>query len=205
MAELAALGTAIAAGVGEIGIGTAIAAGSAVAGGIAANDAAQSQAKALRQKADFDEEQGKRRAADEMAKGTRLAAEQRQRNEKVVGRAKALLADSGAGGGEGATATLEDLFNEGDYLATQRVRAAQSTAAGALDAGNFSAYSSRVAANNAEAQGKAGLIKAGLGAASSVVGNRYKLGVGFSADDDLEEPLYNDGWETTARRTARRG
>lgn len=203
MAELAAVGTAIAAGIGEVGIGTALTVGSTIAGGVAANEAGKAQAKALRQKAEFDEAQGKQKAGEIMANATRKAQAQRDRNEKVVGRAKALLADSGAGGGEGAAATLEDLFNEGDYLVKSDVRAGQSGAAGALDSGNMSAYNSRVSANNAEAGGKAALMKAGLGAAGTVVGNKYKIGGMFSADDDLETTLYNDGWETTARRTRR--
>lgn len=203
MAELAAVGTAIAAGIGEVGIGTALTVGSTIAGGVAANEAGKSQAKALRQKAEFDEAQGKQKAGEIMANATRKAQAQRDHNEKVIGRNKALLADSGAGGGEGAK-TLEDiLYGEADYNLRSITGAGLANSYGAIDDGAMKAHNSRVAANNAEAGGKAALMKAGLGAAGTVVGNKYKIGGLFSADDDLETTLYNDGWETTARRTRR--
>lgn len=200
MAELAALGTALAAGASEIGIGTALSAGAGIAGGIAANEAGKAQADALKKKSQFEHEQLVAAEAEARAKATRKAADEAHKTDLVAGRRRALAAASGAGATGGSEdTTLEDIYAQGAYNVESAIASGENTARGLMDKDAAQRYDAITQANLVKAKGKAALVSGVVGAAGKVVGNRYKLGGLYGSDED-EDFDPDSGWRTSVRR-----
>lgn len=116
MAELAAVATALAAGeAATIGAGTALAAagqavtiGSTVAGGVAAKN-----------KGDFQAKQAKVKANEEMVSATRKAQQQRRRAELVQ---SSQVAGASASGGGVNTPTIYDLIGDTEQVGFEAVQ-----------------------------------------------------------------------------------
>lgn len=203
MAELAAIGTALAsaasAATAEIGIGTALSAAGTLASGVAADQAGRAQDKASRDKADYDAKMLEQAGAAEMAKATRVAEDRRAKTDHLIGRNIALSAASGGGTGGSNAQTLEDIYKEGEYLAQSDVVAGQMRQAGLKDKAAAGQYDAKVSGEMSKAKGRAALVGSVLSAGGKVYSGRAKLGVGYSEDD---EDLYDSqsGWRTTMRR-----
>lgn len=203
MAELAALGTAIAGAVGEVGVGTALSAGASLASGVAANAAGNAQARAAKQAADFQSEQLVAAGAEAKAKAGRKAEEIRDRTMRVAGRNEAVAAASGAGTGGSNAQTLEDIYAEGEYQSQMAVASGENVKRGLMDKDAAQQYDAKMAANMAKAKGRAALISGVVGAGGKVIGNSYKLGGLYGSDDDTEDFDPDSGWRTTMRRGRR--
>ena len=184
MAELALLGAALAEGaaaagaagaaaVGEIGLGTVLSVGSAIAGGVAANEQGKAQAKAAKTAADFQSEQLIAAQAEAKAKASRKAEEKRDQMEKVVGRNRAVAAASGAGPDE---MTLEGIYAEGLYQVSGITTSGENVARGLKDKDAAQQYDATMTANMAKAKGKAALVSGVLEAGTKLADNSMKLG-----------------------------